>query len=461
MTDRNRRTPELARVLREVLAHLGQRVEFCILRNYEELPDYTAHDVDVLVWSDEMDAAVRAVREGAEAAEWKRLGEVRQMGTHSLCLFHDCSAQPQFVTFDLVCDLPWRWMPTGNIPHVFATAVTHKGMRVASPGVEAALRLIKEVVRGRMPSGVAWERIVNGAADTSGFRGVFRDVMRPGAADLLLQRVVARDAEALAALSLRLRRSLVWHAHTRHPLRQAVRFLRYGVSRWNRFRRGALGAFVVMIGPDGVGKSTLSRRLQQGIGELVFHGTEVFHGHFGLLPRLRDVARSATGAALREADFTAKHSGSDQIPHSPWRTLFYLAYYTWDFCLGRLRVFRLRGNSRLVLFDRYFYDYYYQRASSRTPWAVLDAFRAFVPQPDVVLLLRAAPSAIYARKPELNEEEIRRQLEMAERLATRIADRVPVVRVDTDRGEDLAEQQAVRGILNAIRRKNYGDAERC
>ena len=50
MSDDNPRTPELRAYLGSFLArvkHAGH--DACVLRNHEELPDYTRHDVDLLV----------------------------------------------------------------------------------------------------------------------------------------------------------------------------------------------------------------------------------------------------------------------------------------------------------------------------------------------------------------------------------------------------------------------------
>jgi len=457
MSAPNPRTPELASILREALSVLAQASPFCVLRNFEELPDYTAHDVDVLVPGGNLVAAAEAVRAAGARAGWLLAAEVRQDCVHSLYFYLSAGGALQTVTFDLVTDLPWGWFATCDVEHVRRTAVRRGGITVPAPGAEAALRLIKELVRGRPLKPAARDAVRDGiAADETGFRLTFRGLLGDGTVARLAALVAAGDFDGLPRLASRIRRDLVIRA-CRRPLRQAARVVSYSLGRLRRFRTGALGALVVMAGPDGTGKTTLCRRLADGVGESFFKGAVVFHSQFGFLPRLRKLARSATGLNMDEPDFTLRHSGSSVRPHPPLRTFLYLLYYSWDYLLGRLAVRRLRGHSRLILFDRYFHDRYYQPAYLRTSRRLLDFFRAVVPRPDVVLLLTADVEAVYRRKPELTPGEIRRQLDAAAELARRLGPGTSVVTVRSDVGEEAAEHAAAAGILDAIRKRNYGD----
>jgi thymidylate kinase len=391
---------------------------------------------------------------------WKLLAEVTQMGSHSLYLYYDCSQRVQLLTIDVVTDLTWGWMPTCSVSHVLATKVPYRGIPVAAPGADAAIRVIKTVLRGRLPDARAWPRICDYARkQPDAFRAVFRGHADPGIVDSVLEVIGRNDSGALAQLGPRLRRSVVWHAHARAPLRQALRLVAYFASRMQRFRQGALGALVVIVGPDGTGKTTLVKRLSYRVGSLLFRGTKVYHTHFAVLPRLRSIVRTTTGARVREIDFTRKHSGSEVKPHGLLRSLLYVSYYTLEYFFGHLLVWRLKGQSRLILFDRYFYDYYFQRGNNKLPHWLLNLFRGLVPQPDVVIVLKADPAVVYGRKPELLKEDIHRMMGAAEQVAGTLAPRILVRTIRTDLGEQVAEEQAVRAILRSVRRRNYGEVE--
>ena len=105
-----------------------------------------------------------------------------------------------------------------------------------------------------------------------------------------------------------------------------------------------------------------------------------------------------------------------------------------DLLLGRLKLRRYRAQWSLVLFDRYFYDYYYQLGNRNVPWWFLNTLKVCAPKPDVVVYLERAPEEMYAAKPELSVEEIKREQEVLRDLA---ANRLPNAhKVDANVGVD-------------------------
>jgi thymidylate kinase len=77
----------------------------------------------------------------------------------------------------------------------------------------------------------------------------------------------------------------------------------------------------------------------------------------------------------------------------------------------------VRRNS-LVLLDRYYYNYYLDpdsvKYSGPTGW--VDRMRPLFPRPDLVVVLKAPPDVLLARKQELSEAEIRRQSAVLDQL---------------------------------------------
>jgi thymidylate kinase len=197
---------------------------------------------------------------------------------------------------------------------------------------------------------------------------------------------------------------------TRHH-QGLFRWMRYAILTTRHYLHPPLNCFAAFIGPDGSGKSSvveaLAERLLNRPFKIVQHGKS----NFGVLPPLK-LFRNALGRLLgrktpvqAQAAPGALHSG--MIRPNPVRaSLVYVAYYALDACLGRLLLRRWRGQCGLILFDRYFYDYYYQIGNRRTPKWYLRLCERLVPRPDLVFLLDREPGEIFARKPELTPEEI-------------------------------------------------------
>jgi hypothetical protein len=90
-----------------------------------------------------------------------------------------------------------------------------------------------------------------------------------------------------------------------------------------------------------------------------------------------------------------------------------LAYYTLDFFLGYwvLVYPKMFRNPRIIFFDRYFYDYFWDPVRSRVdaPQWLVHFFGWFVPRPDLLVMITPHPEVFYQRKPELPLDELKRQ----------------------------------------------------
>jgi thymidylate kinase len=157
------------------------------------------------------------------------------------------------------------------------------------------------------------------------------------------------------------------------------------------------GIFVVFLGPDGVGKSTLIKCLTQLIGP-AFRYDRVFHWRPMLLwPREH------------------RHEATDphgRPQHSTWWSIGRLFAHLLDYWLGYWLVIRpLVARSGLVIFDRYFYDLLVDPNRYRYggPMWAARFLRGFIPKPDLLFVLDASEDVVLSRKQEITAEEIRRQ----------------------------------------------------
>jgi len=448
----NQRTEELSRLLRAIIhALLEQRINLCILRNYEELPEYTRHDVDLLVSPADRHRTLNLIMSVAKYQSWQLLSRTEDLGQTGLCFCFDRSRDIQFISFDVATELCWGWMPIVDSMHVLNSKYIRDGIPVASHGADAAARVMKNVLRGS-PMSDCTRRVVAEYArrDQAGFYATLAGILDGELVGRILRIIECGAWEELDQLTPLLRKSLIFHVHSSRPWQGLCNFLRYVWGRCKPNGQSALGTHVVLLGPDGIGKSTLAGRLKSRLGEQVFRGAITYHGNFHILPTLQRLRRFITGRETKVPDFTKRHSGSAVKSHSPLRSLLYLGYYSIDFLLGYVVLWNGRSRHRLILFDRYFYDYYFQPANRRVPGWVLNCFRCFVPRPDVLLSLLASPGVVYRRKPELTKHDIQHQLELMERLVAHLSKEMTVVQVRTDQGEDAAEDDAIRAIVHAV-----------
>jgi len=171
---------------------------------------------------------------------------------------------------------------------------------------------------------------------------------------------------------------------------------------------------IVIIGPDGCGKTTIAEGVITSFGSS-FNTKEHIATNFGVLPTFGDiktVLKKIVGKhhvnpyAHEDGEYLA---GMKHKPNSTFKSLILSLWYGFDYILGHFKVKHAKNNNGLIIFARYFYDFYYQRVHTNLPHFFCKMIELFIPQPDIIIFLRREPDSIYKIKPELTKDEIERQ----------------------------------------------------
>lgn len=171
---------------------------------------------------------------------------------------------------------------------------------------------------------------------------------------------------------------------------------------------------VVIIGPDGCGKTTIADGVIASLGG-TFSSTEHIATNFGILPTFGQIKTFIKRVIGRKHVNEYEHpegeylAGMKHKPNSAFKSSVLCLWYGLDYILGHFKVRRAKKNNGLIIFARYFYDFYYQRVHVNLPHFLCRAIGLFVPTPDVIIFLQRNPESIFKIKPELTKDEIRRQ----------------------------------------------------
>lgn len=167
------------------------------------------------------------------------------------------------------------------------------------------------------------------------------------------------------------------------------------------------GLMVVFEGTDGSGKTTIIDNLPRFLGEH-FSSEEIVYYHWrpGFIKSPNKDSNENTGKIC-----TDPHG---KKPYSKIVSLGKFLYFNMDYIFGYW--FEVRKHlkaGKLVVFDRYYYDYYLDKKRYRLNISdvALNIFLPLIPKPTITFLLIGDAVKLYERKKEITVEEIQAQIE--------------------------------------------------
>ena len=175
---------------------------------------------------------------------------------------------------------------------------------------------------------------------------------------------------------------------------------------------------IVILGPDGSGKTTISTIVKNESARIGFNYCIFLETNFSILPTISTIKNFLLSPFNISLENKYAHSPGEYMAgmkgpiNSFLKSVILLVWYSIDYFLGRKIVSNANRDHGLVIFARYYYDFYYQRVHRKLPAQLVKFFEYFIPEPDVIIFLSRDRLSIYDDKPELSVDEIQVQNEI-------------------------------------------------
>jgi hypothetical protein len=382
----------------EVLDREG--VPYCVMNGYDEYPDSLgSSDVDCIVPPEILPHRLAAVLHtnrnyiGADLAQWE--GDLNHF---VILTWQDPDGSPCFLELDAHPGYHHHGYLFYSPDEVLRTRRRYRQFWVPAPDVEFGCYLIKKIAKG-------WLDEKQGAKLSELYwrdpAGCDRQVTRFWGSEstAFLTSVAAGRKWREARENLpRLRWELLRRAALRHPLetvRSKLSTLLQGLRKWWTVPNGL---HVVLLGPDGVGKSTVLEGVCRDL-KCLFYKTEV-----------RTFAPALLAGRPQEPPVIARPH--DKPPRSLPASLAKAAYWLVFYSVGYyLTVRSSLAHAALWINHRYLVDALVdpRRYRYKGPLWLLRLIWWLVPKPHLIILLDAPAEVVQARKQEVPLEETSRQ----------------------------------------------------
>lgn len=408
----------VAQFLSQLFTELkNAKVIYCVLGGYEKLPYEVVSDLDIWVKPGDQAKLYDIIRNISRELGWKIIkpNVSPRLSSTGEGKYYLLKREPPLLIIHIDC---WTYLHWRGIVYVdqevFPNHIHYheKGFSVLTGPLDVGFSLLKDLLDKLKIADKRKDKTIQYLRhDCTGLQQALKVPFGVKMTETFIELARSGKWEELEKLGHTLRFLLICRAVILSPVVQLKRWFIYACGIIKLFSI-QYGNFIVFIGPDGCGKTTVAKRLlESSLINKLFEKKFYFHTRFPFLPSFKQIAYHLQ---LIDQDAVISEGKPRRIdPRSPLNCIVHSIYYGLNNFLGRfwIRKQKTRGGS-LILFDRYFFEYLIQWEFSRCPRSLVRGILRFIPRPDIIIFLENDPNVIYERKRDLSLAEIARQMDM-------------------------------------------------
>jgi thymidylate kinase len=418
-----------------------QNISYCVCGNYDQLPEYTAHDIDI--WTEDVDELEKILFQVAKKNNFILYLSNRTANGSNNFFYQITNSDMEFVRIDILKECAWlSFVPIIQAQQIADDKVKHKNFYVAEPIIETSMHLLYPLIN----QGIVKEKYrdkIHLLHDNEKFESLLVKSLGKSAATKLINKIKLRNWTDIENNVSYYRLKLVLTKIYQENLNFVNFIYCFIQSNIKRLFKPS-GLFIVFLGPDGCGKTTLINHLSNSLEQSFLKKRNYYWRPF-ILPRLRRLL-----PFWKNLSCTQSQEDKSDIKLTKTNKVLFLVkfiYYFLDYIIGRLKYQSLWSRGGLVIFDRYYYDHivYPERFGFIVSRKIMLFFEKIIPKPDIMFFLYASPDTLIQRKQELSLAEIRRQLQDYDDLITKIPF---ACKIDTSESIAVVEKKIIKICLD-------------
>lgn len=376
-------------------------INYVILHSYQKLPEQFESDIDTAIDVDKIEDAIMLFDKALQNSGWKVIQYWRHENYAADCVI---SNDEEFLQVDFCTHYERNGRVVMPIKELVDGRKKYKNFYIPNEKTEFTYILLKKILKKNFSEGskehltFLWDSLP--IDEKTEEKKSLRRFLSDTSINNVIDHIEDKDFDGIDLAVL--------HKELLQNTSDFASNLYYFVFDAKRKADRILhptGLFVVLLGVDGAGKTTIAEQL---INRYVTAFRKIKHYH-SRVRVLKDISQVKSNTTPIDAS----------NPHSKKRksgkiiSVLKFGYYFLDFLIGNVIIQKSKIKSSLILVERYYYDYYFDkvRYNLNLSDGFLKFYGRFIKKPDVVFILTGNSKTLLERKHEITFEEIEEQKE--------------------------------------------------
>jgi len=379
-------------------------VDYCVIGNYENLPDSTDNDVDF--WVDNiLDAEALLLDIALNNGIKLYMQNKTAIGSNNY-FYKVENNKIELIKIDLMTETSYKsCFEIVSSNTIKNNRSRYNGFYIANSQVECVMHILYPLISLGVVKDKYKTKLKEMVSDYH-FIEILTECVGLENKDIICSSVSSEDWGLIIDHRRKITSFVILKTIKNLGRNRAYIFFRFFYSIFYRVIKKN-GLFIVISGVDGAGKSTLKERLMV-LSDSYFTKSRSrdFYWRPFLIPRISSLLKVEGGAEV------VMNTGVRKLPmgffHLAKYYIKYL-YYVVDFFFGKIKYYSSLHRGGLVLFDRYHFDniVYPERFGFSVNKIIMRFIdKLIIPQPDILFYFTGNPETLYQRKKEISINDI-------------------------------------------------------